>query len=84
MPDASMLMSMVRDARTGFVDKKWDELLSLVDDQANAIERVRAVHQMQIIDGYEHCYACLNHEDHGSVWQQWPCETIAALNGDTE
>ena len=43
MPDASMLMSMVRDSRAGFVDNKWDELLALVDDQARTIQGIHEV-----------------------------------------
>lgn len=51
VPDAAMLMSMVKNAGAGFTDSKWDELLSLVDDQAQAIQRVRQL-------GDEEC-ACL-------------------------
>lgn len=43
IPDAAMLMAMVKNAGAGFTHSKWDELLSLVDDQANAIQRVRKV-----------------------------------------
>ena len=42
-PDSAMLMSMVKDARAGFVDPKWDELLALVDDQAKTIQGIHQV-----------------------------------------
>lgn len=72
MPDASMLMSMVRDARAGFVDPKWDELLALVNDQANAIQRVQDLHT-EMNNNFNACQECL---------LNYPCPTIKALDGD--
>jgi hypothetical protein len=82
-PDAAMLMSMVRDSRAGFVDPKWDELLALVNDQANAIQRVRAVHISRTRDDVSFCIACVDHDKIG-YFQSWPCDTTRALDGEQE
>lgn len=82
-PDAAMLMSMVRDSSAGFVDPKWDELLALVDDQANAIERVRELHK-PFGENNEWCDHCEIGQNSGYDWADYPCDTIKALDGDTE
>ena len=72
IPDAAMLMSMVKNAGAGFTDNKWDELLALVDDQAEAIQRVRQL-------GDEEC-ECLNYEaccEHEGIQR-----AIKALDGE--
>ena len=74
VPDAAMLMSMVKNVGAGFTDSKWDELLSLVDDQAQAIQRVRELHTTdKYINDAETCMEC----DY-----TFPCNTIKALDGE--
>jgi hypothetical protein len=47
-----------------------------------AINRVRKLHQKKTRDGVTFCPACVDHDSDGGDWQLWPCETIAALDGE--
>ena len=47
-----------------------------------AINRVRELHQKKTRDGVTFCPACVDHDSDGGDWQLWPCETIAALDGE--
>jgi hypothetical protein len=40
------------------------------------------VHVQKTKDGVTFCTACVDHFSMGGDWQDWPCETMAALEGD--
>ena len=76
IPDAAMLMAMVKNAGAGFTDNKWDELLKLVDDQAASIQRVRELHYSYL----DECIVCSEYKAPFNT--PYPCATIRALDGE--
>jgi hypothetical protein len=45
------------------------------------LNRVRMVHVYDVVDDTAFCKACPNDEPDGYKWQEWPCETMRALEG---
>lgn len=90
IPDAAVLMSMVKSAGAGFTDNKWDELLALIDSQAEAIQRVRELHKpftRKVSELWSNageletlCRACEVQSDAAF----YPCPTIKKLDGKNE
>ena len=80
--DKQMAQAIVKDSwrkQRAFTESY---LLDKVENQAAAIQRVRAVHVARTRDDVSFCTACVDHDQIG-YFQSWPCETIAALDGDT-
>jgi hypothetical protein len=46
------------------------------------LNRVRMVHVYDVVDDMAFCKACPNPETERYKWQEWPCETMKALDGD--
>ena len=72
IPDAAVLMSMVKSAGAGFTDNKWDELLALIDSQAEAIQRVRELATNAITE----------QEQNGGQVTLFPSAILKALDGE--
>ncbi len=72
IPDGAMLMSMVKSAGAGFTDNKWDELLALIDSQAEAIQRVRELAINAITE----------QEQNGGQVTLFPSAILKALDGE--
>jgi hypothetical protein len=52
------------------------------DKLEQTLNRVRMVHIQQTRDGVTFCTACVDHDSNGGDWQDWPCDTMRALQDD--